>query len=146
MQILTVVLEGALAHEGSSGSKAILRAGDVQRMSAGRGVAHSERNASNEEAFQLLQIWILQSEHGVEPSHAEARDLFPVSEEGHVGLRKLVAPMGSGGGDRTFKLVSGTCRPKVQMSGLLQSRNVRIPTFQSVHGRAGGSAPRCSSP
>jgi redox-sensitive bicupin YhaK (pirin superfamily) len=41
MQILTVVLEGALAHEGSSGSKAILRAGDVQRMSAGRGVAHS---------------------------------------------------------------------------------------------------------
>jgi len=92
MEILTVVLEGALAHEGTSGSKAILRAGDVQRMSAGRGVAHSERTPRTKKRSHLLQIWILQSEHGVEPSHAAARDLFPVSEEGHVGLRKLVAP------------------------------------------------------
>ena len=66
-------------------------------MSAGRGVAHSERNASNDEAFHLLQIWILPSEHGAEPSYAEARDLLPASEHGLVGLRKLVAAMGGGG-------------------------------------------------
>ena len=66
-------------------------------MSAGRGVAHSERNASNDEAFDLLQIWILPSEHGAEPSYAEARDLLPASEHGLVGLRKLVAAMGGGG-------------------------------------------------
>ena len=97
MEILTVVLEGALAHEDSSGSKATLRAGDVQRMSAGRGVAHSEWTASKEEALRLLQIWILPSERGVEPSHAEARGLFPVNAEAPVGLRKLVAPAGGGG-------------------------------------------------
>ena len=66
-------------------------------MSAGRGVAHSERNASNDEAFHLLQIWILPSEHGAAPSYAEARDLLPASEHGLVGLRKLVAAMGGGG-------------------------------------------------
>jgi len=97
MEILTVVLEGALSHEDSSGSRALLRAGDVQRMSAGRGVAHSEWNASNEEALHLLQIWILPSERGAEPSHAEARGLFPVNEEAPVGLRTLVAPAGDGG-------------------------------------------------
>lgn len=97
MEILTVVLEGALAHEDSSGSKAILRAGDVQRMSAGRGVTHSEWNASNEEALHLLQIWLVPSERGGEPSHAEARGLFPVDEEAPAGLRTLVAPAEDGG-------------------------------------------------
>lgn len=92
MEILTVVLDGELAHEDSSGTKTILRAGDVQRMSAGRGVTHSERNASNEKALHLLQIWIVPREHGTEPSHAEARGAFPVGEGAPVGLRKLVAP------------------------------------------------------
>ena len=97
MEILTVVLDGALAHEDSSGSKAILRAGDVQRMSAGRGVAHSEWNASNEEALHLLQFWIHPARRGVAPSHAEARGLFPVDEKAPAGLRMLVAPAGSRG-------------------------------------------------
>ena len=96
MEILTVVLEGALVHEDSSGSGAILRAGDVQRMSAGRGISHSEWNASKEEALQLLQVWIVPSERGAEPSHAEARGLFPVDEEAPAGLRTLVAAAGAG--------------------------------------------------
>ncbi len=97
MEILTVVLEGELAHEDSSGSHAILRAGDVQRMSAGRGVTHSEWNASNEDPLHLLQIWILPSERGTEPSHAEARALFPVGDEAPAGWRTLVARDGNGG-------------------------------------------------
>jgi redox-sensitive bicupin YhaK (pirin superfamily) len=97
MEILTVVLEGALVHEDSSGARAILRAGDVQRMSAGRGVAHSEWNASNVEALHLLQIWILPRERGTGVSHAEASGLFPMDEDTFEGLRRLVAPGGKGG-------------------------------------------------
>lgn len=97
MEILTVVLEGELSHQDSAGSKAILRAGDIQRMSAGHGVTHSEWNASNEKALHLLQIWILPSERGSGPSHAEARGLFPVGEEAPAGLRTLVAPAGNDG-------------------------------------------------
>jgi redox-sensitive bicupin YhaK (pirin superfamily) len=97
MEILTVVLDGALAHEDSSGSGAILRAGDVQRMSAGRGVSHSEWNASNDEALHLLQIWVQPARRGLAPSHAEARGLFPVGEEAPAGLHTLVTPAGAGG-------------------------------------------------
>jgi redox-sensitive bicupin YhaK (pirin superfamily) len=97
MEILTVVLDGALAHEDSSGSRAILRAGDVQRMSAGRGVTHSEWNASNDEALHLLQIWVHPARRGLAPSHAEARGLFPVGEEAPPGLHALVSPAGADG-------------------------------------------------
>ena len=97
MEILTVVLEGALAHEDSSGARAILRAGDVQRMSAGRGVSHSEWNASSDEALHLLQIWIVPSERGAAPSHAEARGLFPVDEHAPAGLRMLATPASNDG-------------------------------------------------
>jgi len=92
MEILTIVLKGALAHEDSSGSTAVLQAGDVQRMSAGRGVVHSEWNASNDEALHLLQIWILPSDRGTAPSHDESSGLFPVDEDSPDGLLLLVAP------------------------------------------------------
>lgn len=96
MEILTVVLDGALAHEDSSGARATLRAGDVQRMTAGRGVTHSEWNASDVEALHLLQIWILPAERGTPPSHAEARGLFPIEANAPAGLRALAKPAGSG--------------------------------------------------
>ncbi len=96
MEILTVVLEGELSHEDSAGSKAILRAGDIQRMSAGRGVSHSEWNASSEEALHLLQIWIMPRERGGQPSHAEAHGLFPMGEASPPGLRTLVTPARDG--------------------------------------------------
>jgi len=97
MEIVTVVLAGALAHEDSSGARATLRAGDVQRMTAGRGVAHSEFNASQDETLHLLQIWILPAERGATPSHADVRGLFPVGADAKPGLRALATAAGSGG-------------------------------------------------
>ena len=69
MEIVTYVLEGALQHKDSMGSGGVIRPGEVQRMSAGSGVTHSEYNASPTERVHLLQIWILPEARGLEPSY-----------------------------------------------------------------------------
>ena len=69
MEIVTLVLRGAVAHQDSLGNRSVIRAGDVQRMSAGTGVTHSEMNASGDDRAQALQIWIIPSELGVAPSY-----------------------------------------------------------------------------
>src|SRR5258708_17732445 len=70
MEIVTYVLDGALAHKDSMGNGSTIRHGDVQRMSAGTGVMHSEFNASSEEPVHLLQLWVLPQRPGDAPGYA----------------------------------------------------------------------------
>ena len=71
MEIITYILSGALQHRDSMGHEAVLKPGDVQRISAGSGIAHSEFNYSPIEPVHLLQIWIQPERRGVKPAYAE---------------------------------------------------------------------------
>src|SRR5882724_1405845 len=87
MEILTWVLEGALGHKDSMGNGSIIRPGDLQRMSAGTGVTHSEFNPSQAEPVHFLQIWILPERAGLPPSYEQRA--FPTEEK--RGKLRLVA-------------------------------------------------------
>jgi hypothetical protein len=71
MEILSFILRGELAHQDSTGGGGVLRPGDVQVMSAGRGIEHSEFNASKQDDVRLIQTWILPREAGLEPLYAQ---------------------------------------------------------------------------
>jgi len=71
MEILTWVLEGAVAHRDSEGNQAAVRPGELQRMSAGTGIRHSEFNASATDELHLLQIWILPERRGLAPGYEQ---------------------------------------------------------------------------
>lgn len=85
MEIVSYVLDGALAHKDSLGTGSTIRSGDVQRMSAGTGIRHSEFNASKSEPVRFLQIWFLPEMNGGEPSYEEKS--FP----DRAGKLRLVA-------------------------------------------------------
>lgn len=71
MEIVTYVLKGSLQHKDSMGNGSVLKAGQLQRMSAGTGITHSEFNASKDEPVHLYQIWIVPEKKGIEPSYEE---------------------------------------------------------------------------
>jgi redox-sensitive bicupin YhaK (pirin superfamily) len=89
MEIISYVLEGELAHKDSLGNGSTIRPGDVQRMSAGSGVRHSEFNPSARELTHFLQIWILPNARDIEPSYEEKR--FSADEK-RGRLRLIVSP------------------------------------------------------
>src|SRR5208282_1764250 len=94
MEIITYILEGALEHKDSMGNGSVIRPGDVQRMSAGTGVMHSEFNASREEPVHLLQIWIEPNVAGVAPGYDE-KHFGAASKCGR--LRLIASPDGRNG-------------------------------------------------
>lgn len=87
MEIITYVLDGALEHKDSMGNSSVIRKNDLQMMTAGRGVLHSEYNHSDTDEVHLLQIWITPAELGLKPSY-EQKKIDPVSIKGNL---KLVA-------------------------------------------------------
>lgn len=91
MEIISYVIEGALKHDDSTGNSYEVPAGDVQRMSAGRGVMHSEFNASDTEKVKFLQIWIQPNVKGIEPSYEQKS----LPQKGT--LTTLVSPNGDDG-------------------------------------------------
>jgi redox-sensitive bicupin YhaK (pirin superfamily) len=93
MEILSYVLAGELAHQDSMGNGSIIRPGDVQRMSAGRGVRHSEFNHSKTELVHFLQVWIIPDVRGIAPEY-EQRHIGAAERRGR--LRLIASPDGAG--------------------------------------------------
>ena len=98
MEIISYVLQGELAHKDSMGTGSVIRPGDVQRMSAGNGVRHSEFNHSQDKGAHFLQIWIQPNVTGIEPSYEEKH--FP--QEDKDGKLRLVASADGRSGSLTI--------------------------------------------
>lgn len=107
MEIVSYVLDGALEHKDSLGNGSVIRPGDVQRMSAGSGVRHSELNPSPEQPVHFLQIWLIPNRQGGDPEYSQRH--FSESER-RGQLRLLVSPDGRDGSIATYQdaLLYGT--------------------------------------
>jgi quercetin 2,3-dioxygenase len=92
MEIVTYILDGALEHQDSLGTGAVIRPGDAQRMSAGTGIRHSEFNASKTDPVHLLQIWLIPSERGIAPGYEQKT--LPVAQAGETRLDRIASPEG----------------------------------------------------
>jgi len=134
MEIVTYVLEGALQHRDSTGAGSIIRPGDVQRMSAGTGITHSEANASSAEPVHFLQLWLLPSARGLVPSYEQKT----FAADGRAGRLQLVASSDGRSGSLTLhadvSLYTGLFGPGV--TGELALRPGRHAWVQLARGQA----------
>ena len=89
MEIVTYILDGAIAHRDSTGGGGTIRPGEIQRMSAGSGIVHAEFNASASETCHLLQIWIMPSKSGIQPGYEQKR-IDPDAVRNHFA--RIAAP------------------------------------------------------
>lgn len=89
MEIVTYILDGAIAHKDSTGGGGVIRPGEIQRMSAGSGIVHAEFNASPTEVCHLLQIWIMPSKRGIQPGY-EQKTIDAEAVRNHFG--RIAAP------------------------------------------------------
>lgn len=94
MEIITYILRGGLEHKDSMGNGSVIYPGEVQRMSAGTGVLHSEFNHAKDEVVHLLQIWILPEKKGIEPSYEQT---FFSDDVKKAKLKLIASPNGSDG-------------------------------------------------
>ncbi len=125
MEILTWILSGALEHEDSTGARGVLRPGDLQKMSAGTGICHSEANASQTEPLRLLQIWILPSQRGLEPDYVDKH--FPPEER----RNRLRLPASPGGRDGSLPVHQEV---ELWTTVLDEGRTVKHPLAEDRHG------------
>lgn len=123
MEIVTIILSGEITHEDSMGNKTVLKPGDIQRMSAGTGVTHSEFNNGDDE-LNLFQIWIRPRQRHLEPSYEEAR-------LGDIDIKGKLVPLVSGYGDENA--LSMNCDAVIYMSELNAGEKIDF-TLRSGHG------------
>lgn len=95
MEIITIPLEGDLAHKDSMGNAEVIRSGDIQIMSAGTGITHSEFNANADKEVKLFQIWVFPNKRNVQPSYQQ---ITLKKEKRHNHLEKIVSPDNDGEG------------------------------------------------
>ncbi|AZV79898.1 pirin family protein [Parasedimentitalea marina] len=125
MDIVTLVLSGALRHEDSLGNGSVIHPGEIQSMTAGTGITHSEMNASESEQVHFYQIWIIPDETGLSPSYQQR----PIDL---IATKNTLHPIACGrGSDGTVKLHSDTT---LLMAGLTDGASVH---YQFEPGRAG---------
>lgn len=124
MEIITIVTEGAVAHRDNTGGEGLIRPGEVQKMTAGKGILHSEFNASDKHILKLYQIWILPNQLGLKPGYEE----FKYNEEDKKNNLLLVAS-----GDVLDGVVFINQEAKIFLSDLETSKNINYST-QEKHG------------
>lgn len=125
MEIITYIIEGALRHKDSMGNEATIYPGEVQRMSAGTGVVHSEHNASATDDVHLLQIWINTEKSGIEPSYGQK------SFADEIAKNPLTLVVSKGGRDGSVEIYQDVC---LWVGKLKESDSTELKLAENRHG------------
>jgi redox-sensitive bicupin YhaK (pirin superfamily) len=156
MEILTYVLSGALAHRDSMGNVEVLRAGELQRMTAGSGIEHSEYNASTTEPVHFMQIWIRPSQRDLEPSYEQMsiadtpklNRLVQVAPNIHQDARVLIGELEPGrevrhelakGRGAWVHVIRGEVAVNGKTLGAGDAAALTAEPALEIHGKAGNS-------